>query len=62
MSDLDLCYLPAGEALRRFKAKTLSPVELMTATIARDGSFLSKRPWRLGQLVFQTFGCGRFAS
>ncbi len=35
MSDLDLCYLPAGEALRRFKAKTLSPVELMTATIAR---------------------------
>ena len=35
MSDLDLCYMPAGEALRRFKAKTLSPVELMTATIAR---------------------------
>ena len=35
MSDLDLVYMPAAEALRRFKAKTLSPVELMTATIAR---------------------------
>ena len=35
MSDLDLCYLPAHEALRRFKARTLSPVELMEAVIAR---------------------------
>ncbi|MBY8977516.1 amidase [Rhodobacteraceae bacterium NNCM2] len=35
MSDLDLCYLPATEAIARFKAKTLSPVELMEATIAR---------------------------
>ncbi|MDZ4309788.1 MAG: amidase [Cypionkella sp.] len=35
MSDLDLCYLPAHEALRRFKAKELSPVELMEATIRR---------------------------
>ena len=35
MSDLDLVYMPAAEALRRFKAKTLSPVELMTATVAR---------------------------
>jgi len=35
MSDTDLCYLPAAEALRRFKAKTLSPVELMRAVIAR---------------------------
>ena len=35
MTDLDLLYLPAHEALRRFKAKTLSPVEVMTATIAR---------------------------
>lgn len=31
MSDLDLCYMPAHEALRQFKAKTLSPVELMQA-------------------------------
>lgn len=31
MSDTDLCYMPAAEALRRFKAKTLSPVELMRA-------------------------------
>ena len=35
MTDLELCYLPAGEALRRFKAKKLSPVELMKAVIAR---------------------------
>ncbi len=35
MNDLDLCYMPATEALRRFKAKTLSPVELMSATIKR---------------------------
>lgn len=35
MTDLDLCYLPAHEALRRFKAKTLSPAELMEATIRR---------------------------
>lgn len=38
MSDLDLCYMPAHEALRQFKAKTLSPVELMQATIARAES------------------------
>lgn len=35
MSDLDLCYLPAYEALRLFKARKLSPVELMEATIRR---------------------------
>ena len=35
MADLDLCYLPAHEALSRFRAKTLSPVELMQAVIAR---------------------------
>ncbi len=35
MSDLDLCYMPAHEALRLFKAKKLSPVELMQATIRR---------------------------
>jgi amidase len=35
MSDLELCYLPASEALRLFKAKKLSPVELMAATIRR---------------------------
>src|SRR5262249_30127520 len=31
----DLCYLTATEAIARFKAKKLSPVELMTAVIAR---------------------------
>ena len=35
MSDLDLCYLPAHEALRRFKSRKLSPVDLMEATIRR---------------------------
>ncbi len=35
MSDDDLCYLPATEALKRFKAKKLSPVELMEAVIRR---------------------------
>jgi aspartyl-tRNA(Asn)/glutamyl-tRNA(Gln) amidotransferase subunit A len=31
----DLCYLPATEALRRFRERSLSPVELMEAVIAR---------------------------
>lgn len=35
MSDLDLCYMPASEALKRFKAKKLSPVELMETVIRR---------------------------
>jgi Asp-tRNA(Asn)/Glu-tRNA(Gln) amidotransferase A subunit family amidase len=35
MSDLELCYLPVAEALRRFKARTLSPVDLMKAVINR---------------------------
>lgn len=35
MSDLELCYMPAHEALRRFKTRDLSPVELMEATIRR---------------------------
>ena len=35
MSDVELCYLPATEALRRFRARELSPVELMEATIRR---------------------------
>jgi len=35
MSDLELCYLPATEAIARFKAKKLSPVELMQAVIER---------------------------
>ncbi|MFF3756509.1 amidase [Streptomyces sp. NPDC002185] len=34
-SDLELAYLPATEALRRFRDRSLSPVELMTAVIAR---------------------------
>ncbi|MDZ4735028.1 MAG: amidase [Rhodospirillaceae bacterium] len=35
MIDLELCYMPATEALTRFRARTLSPVEIVTAQIAR---------------------------
>jgi amidase len=35
MRDLDLCYMPATEALALFRARKLSPVELMKAVIAR---------------------------
>ena len=35
MSDLELCYLPATEALQRFRSKTLSPVELLDAMLQR---------------------------
>lgn len=35
MSDLDVCYMPATEALAQFRARKLSPVELMKAVVAR---------------------------
>jgi amidase len=35
MANIELCYLSATEALERFRAKTLSPVELMGAVITR---------------------------
>jgi aspartyl-tRNA(Asn)/glutamyl-tRNA(Gln) amidotransferase subunit A len=35
MDELELCYLPATEALRMFRERRLSPVELMEAVIAR---------------------------
>lgn len=35
MSDLDLCYITATEALRRFRNRTLSPVELLRAYLSR---------------------------
>ena len=35
MGDVDLCYMTATEALAQFRAKKLSPVELMKAVIAR---------------------------
>jgi Asp-tRNA(Asn)/Glu-tRNA(Gln) amidotransferase A subunit family amidase len=34
-ADLELCYMTGTEAIAKFKAKTLSPVELMKAMIAR---------------------------
>lgn len=35
MTDIDLCYLSATEALRRFRARELSPVELLQAQLTR---------------------------
>ncbi|MEZ5833283.1 MAG: amidase [Dongiaceae bacterium] len=35
MSDLDLCYMSATDALAAFRARKLSPVDLMKAVIAR---------------------------
>ena len=35
VADLELCYMSALDALAAFKARTLSPVELMRAVIAR---------------------------
>ncbi len=42
MTDLDLCYLPAADALRLFRTRKLSPVELMKAVIARAESVQPK--------------------
>ncbi len=35
LSDVDLCYLTAEEAIAAFKARELSPVDVMKAVIAR---------------------------
>jgi len=35
-ADLNLCHMSATEALARFRARTLSPVELLDALIARS--------------------------
>lgn len=35
MSDLDLCYMPALKALEAFRARRLSPVDILKAQIAR---------------------------
>jgi hypothetical protein len=42
VSDLDLCYMSATEALSLFRAKKLSPVELMQAVIKRAGTVNKK--------------------
>ena len=34
--NIELCYLSAVEAIQRFKARTLSPVELLEALIQRS--------------------------
>lgn len=41
-SELDLCYLTATEAVAQFKAKTLSPVDVLRAQIARIEAVNSK--------------------
>ena len=38
MTDDDLCYMSATDAAARFRARTLSPVELMEAIIRRADS------------------------
>ena len=35
MSDEEICYLPATELIRRYRAKSLSPVEVVSALIER---------------------------
>ena len=42
MNDVELCYLTASDALKLFKAKKLSPVELMSAVIARAEKIQAK--------------------
>src|SRR5690349_23659966 len=42
MRDVELCYLTATDAIKLFKAKKLSPVELMSAVIARAEKIQSK--------------------
>ena len=34
-TDIELCYLTATEALKKFKERTLSPLELINALISR---------------------------
>ena len=36
MTDDDLCYMPAGQVLKLFRARKLSPVELLNAQITRS--------------------------
>ncbi len=36
MSEVELCYLTADQAIQRFSERSLSPVELMQALIARS--------------------------
>lgn len=38
MTDSELCYISAAEALARFKSRELSPVELLQALITRAGA------------------------
>ena len=40
--ELDLCYLSANEAIKKFKTRELSPVELCNALIARNESIGKK--------------------
>ena len=42
MADTDLCYTSASDALALFKARKLSPVELMRALVARAESIGDK--------------------
>ena len=43
----ELCYLGATEALELFRARKLSPVELIDAVIARAGQVEDRKSTRL---------------
>ena len=43
MAGSDLHHISATEAIARFKARTLSPVELITAVIARAEAVMIRR-------------------
>jgi hypothetical protein len=43
-ANLELCYLTATEALARFRARTLSPLELLDALIARSEDINPPQP------------------
>ena len=49
MSDTELCYMPASLALEMFRARKLSPVEILKAQMARAESVEPPRDIPYGQ-------------
>ena len=46
MSSDDLCYMSASEAIKQFRALSLSPVELLDAIIDRAESGYLRNFWK----------------